>query len=56
MQLTALLSIVVSASAFTLAPRVGGRAMPTQANHVSMIEITKGVEFDTIAREWRMKW
>ena len=23
---------------------------------VKAVEITKGVEFDTVAREWRMKW
>ena len=23
---------------------------------MSMVKITEGVEFDTIAREWRMKW
>ena len=26
------------------------------STRLNMIEITKGVEFDTIAREWRLKW
>ena len=56
MKLTAILGFAASASALTLAPGVGVRAMPAPANHISMVEITKGVEFDTIAREWRMKW
>eukprot|EP00619_Florenciella_sp_RCC1007_P012585 CAMPEP_0205922990 /NCGR_PEP_ID=MMETSP1325-20131115/15396_1 /ASSEMBLY_ACC=CAM_ASM_000708 /TAXON_ID=236786 /ORGANISM="Florenciella sp., Strain RCC1007" /LENGTH=150 /DNA_ID=CAMNT_0053291111 /DNA_START=26 /DNA_END=478 /DNA_ORIENTATION=+ len=38
------------------------RALPrgvsrvTRGGAVNMVEITKGVNFDTVAREWRMKW
>ena len=40
------------ASAFAFAPtRLISRAVSLQAT-----KITDGVEFDTIAREWRLKW
>lgn len=50
--------LVFGATAFTLAPRaVPSRAVVSQqSSQVTMVTITEGVEFDTIAREWRMKW
>ena len=48
-----LLVCIVSAQAFMGPGFLKLRAGKSQLN---MIEITKGVEFDTIAREWRFKW
>ncbi len=46
------LALAAGAVAFApLTPRVLTRGGAMQA-----VEITKGVEFDTVAREWRMKW
>ena len=47
----ALLLLATGASAFApLAPRALTRGKALN------VEIVKGVEFDTVAREWRMKW
>lgn len=48
-----LLVCIVSAQAFMGPGFLKLRAGKSQLN---MVEITKGVEFDTIAREWRFKW
>ena len=48
-----LLVCIVSAQAFMGPGFLRLRAGKSQLN---MVEITKGVEFDTIAREWRFKW
>uniref|UniRef100_A0A7S1B6P9 Uncharacterized protein n=1 Tax=Corethron hystrix TaxID=216773 RepID=A0A7S1B6P9_9STRA len=58
MKVLALLSALgPAAMAFSPAaavPRFGLRAASSTARN--MITITDGVEFDTIAREWRCKW
>ena len=52
-----LVLIILSVVAFAFQP---GRTLSTRArlssSSMNMIEITQGVEFDTIAREWRFKW
>ena len=45
--------MATNVSSFALTSRTSSKLSPTR---MSMIEITKGVEFDTIAREWRLKW
>ena len=50
-QLILLLTLFVLISAFT--PRFGARRA---SSPMKMVEITSGVEFDTVAREWRFKW
>ena len=45
-----------SVRAFTSRPFAKALGAVRQSRALSMITITDGVEFDTIAREWRMKW
>ena len=54
----ALLLFLASAAGFTLQrATVPLRAMRAlRGGEAEMVEVTKGVEFDTVAREWRMKW
>jgi hypothetical protein len=54
-QVVALLIMLVSASAFV--SRVGLNPVRMASRQFAdKITITEGVEFDTIAREWRLKW
>ncbi len=50
-----MLSALALSVAFVASP-LPSSAAPRARGAVRMIEITKGVEFDTIAREWRCKW
>lgn len=52
-----MLGIATLSSAFRKLPTASIIAKSSAVNTArSMITITDGVEFDTIAREWRMKW
>ena len=47
--------LATGATAF-VSPRTRAVTRATRGGASMMVEITKGVEFDTVAREWRMKW
>lgn len=49
----ALLAQAMSCAAFM--PRVG-RIATVRGGALAMADITEGVSFDTVAREWRCKW
>ena len=51
-QIVLLLTLLVLSSAFI--PSM--RSRHSSKTSIQMVEITKGVEFDTVAREWRFKW
>merc|ERR1719326_1500305 len=55
-----MLVCVVGAAALRILPGTMPRASqslaPLRGGAAKCVEITSGVEFDTIAREWRMKW
>jgi hypothetical protein len=54
-QLFLVAMFLVSASAFMSRGVNSGRPQATR-QFADKIKITEGVEFDTIAREWRLKW
>lgn len=54
-QLLLVAMFVASASAFMSRAVNSGRLQVTR-QFADKIKITDGVEFDTIAREWRLKW
>jgi hypothetical protein len=54
-QLFLVAMFLVSASAFMSRGVNSGRLQATR-QFADKIKITEGVEFDTIAREWRLKW
>ena len=54
-QLLLVAMFVASASAFITRGVNSGRLQVTR-QFADKIKITDGVEFDTIAREWRLKW
>ena len=57
MRATTLLLLVAAAAGFHLPHAVPARSVRAlRGGSVKAVEITKGVEFDTVAREWRMKW
>ena len=56
MQLSALLLLVLVAPSSAFVALANVRAPTSARAAVSMLAVTEGVEFDTIAREWRMKW
>ena len=57
MRATALLLLVAAAAGFHLPHAVPARSVRAlRGGSMKAVEITKGVEFDTVAREWRMKW
>ena len=53
--LTVLFVMLATASAFLSRGVNSGRVQLTR-QFADKITITEGVEFDTIAREWRLKW
>ena len=53
-QIVLLLTLLVLSSAFI--PSMRSSHSSKSKTSIQMVEITKGVEFDTVAREWRFKW
>lgn len=59
MRMLATTILIVFAMMFTVeafAPSGLLRMRAGSKSSLSMVEITKGVNFDTVAREWRFKW
>jgi hypothetical protein len=48
--------LIMTLSGFTDAFRPVSSLRRSPGTLMMMAEVTKGVEFDTVAREWRMKW
>lgn len=51
-----ILSILALSQSFTLAPSLATLRTKSSKLSLQMLQITTGVEFNTIAREWRLKW
>ena len=53
---TLLVALSSSASALVVTPRVSAPSSGVRTGVPQMLTVTDGVDFDVIAREWRMKW